>query len=395
MKESRLIKNITVILFSFFLLFSSYSVYMALFPTLNYVRYLTPFVCFVFSIFYYLRHPINVRVLVEPLVVVTILMLLSFINGSNIIGMLMIAFNVLTIYYAVSAFILQGYDMMYWLYKVIFFLAVVFLVFYIVFDIFFPKAGLSYYYKMDTGTFIYSGHYNIYFRWATSTEIFGFKILRCSGFCWEPGQYQIYLNYALMYLLFFDEGRERCKILKIIVITIAIISTASTMGYIIAVALFAGIILNLNSKVKYFILIIISFIAVLLIFRLINEKQETSTFSYTTRASEFEYLSDVLFINGPFGKGLYSENIVNALLCFVWDYGYIAIGICVLLVFYIFNNNAFFLNNKHKVFFIIWFLFSLINEPIQYMNFTFAIVSFISLGVVIRKNVLLQKRITP
>ena len=400
MKESIFVKNIPSILFSLFILLSSYSVYMVLFPALNYVRYVTPFICFVIFIFFYLRHSIKVRVLVEPFIVAFILLFLSFINGSNLVSTLLHVSNMLMIYYAVSVFILKEYDLMYSLYKAIFFLAVFFLVCYIVFDYLLPQAGLSYFFNYSTGLdgvskkIVYTGHYNIYFRWATSTEIFGFKILRCSGFCWESGQYQIYLNYALMYLLFFDESRERCKTLRIIVISVAIISTASTMGYILALVLFSGAVLNMHSKIRYLLLITMAGVVALLIYQLIIEKQEVANVSYTARTSEFEYLSYILFNNGPLGKGLNTQIIVNGLLCFYWDFGYAAIGVSVLLIFYIFKSNPFFIHIRHKIFFIIWLLLSLFNEPIQYMNFTFAIVSIISLGVVLRKEVFLQKKIT-
>ena len=294
MKKSIFDKNLPIILFSLYLVLSSYSVYMVLFPISSYVQIATIGISFVIFLFYYMRHPINVRVLTQPVIIVSILLLTTLVNGSDLKGVFLLGIRLVLIYYVVSVFILKGYDLMYSLYKAIFLLAVIFLIFHLVFDYLLPQAGLSYFYSYSTNIegitkqHIYAGHFNIYFRWETTTEIFGFKILRCSGFCWESGQYQIYLNYVLMYLLFFDEGREKHKIIRVIIIIAAIITTASTMGYIIALLLLSGAVLNLRSKIKFLILVIMAVFVAMLIYRLIIEKQEVATISYTARTSEFD-----------------------------------------------------------------------------------------------------------
>ena len=86
-----------------------------------------------------------------------------------------------------------------------------------------------------------------------------------------------------------------------------------------------------------------------------------------------------------------TQAIVNSIIRFVSDFGFFAVFIIFIMVYYIIKNNYFFSSKINKIMFTTWFALSLINEPILYMNFSFTIVSLISLGTYLKTESVIQK----
>lgn len=59
------------------------------------------------------------------------------------------------------------------------------------------------------------------------------EINRNSGIFWEPGAFQIFLNLALMCMIFNDRKTNKLYKLKMIILIIATVTTESTTGYIV------------------------------------------------------------------------------------------------------------------------------------------------------------------
>ncbi len=90
---------------------------------------------------------------------------------------------------------------------------------------------------------------------------------RNSGIFWEPGLFQIYLNYALALLIVDKENSVKRPMVKFVVMSIAVLTTMSTMGYIcyaiiITMAVFAR---NSGKRRKLIIFALISLVLLLLV----------------------------------------------------------------------------------------------------------------------------------
>ena len=386
------IKEIPVFLFSLYIVLSSYSIYMIVFPISSYIQMSLLGICAVIFLFYFSRNAVTLRVLLEPLIILALLLFTTLFNMTDFKTAFMCFIRFLMIYYAVAVMIMQGCDIMRALYRAIFCLMILFLVCYVVFDYIIPSAGLSVIYTKSTdidGTtklHAYANHFNIYFRWATSNRIMGLLLPRCSGFCWEPGQYQIYLNYVLMYLLYFDKTNDKMKKFRVALTIVSIITTTSTMGLFIMIILIVGAVLNFKSNIKFPMMVILSAIGIYLIFQLIAEKKMYSGESYGMRVSEFDLLGDILFNNSIFGSNVRTRSMANGILRFLWQYGYIALAMIAVILIYIFRKHVFINTKRQKVFFTVWLVLALFKEPIEYMNFTFVILSIVSLGNVLKNS---------
>lgn len=91
-------------------------------------------------------------------------------------------------------------------------------------------------------------------------RIWGIRIYRNASIFWEPGVFQIYLNFALVYLLFV---KKKINFFKIIIILISIITTMSTTGIFLS-----GLIITLKIiffKVKSVTYLIGKFILIIFV----------------------------------------------------------------------------------------------------------------------------------
>lgn len=79
---------------------------------------------------------------------------------------------------------------------------------------------------------------------------------RNCGIFWEPGAFQVFLNIALVFSLFGSE--DKYKLLKVIILTITIITTISTNGYIALGLIYFGYIISRGMKKKLKIILLMS-----------------------------------------------------------------------------------------------------------------------------------------
>lgn len=118
-------------------------------------------------------------------------------------------------------------------------------------------------------------------------------------------------------------------------------------------------------------------IGVLVVQSILVAKSVESSYSYLNRTSELSLILDVLFKNPVLGNAVIKQNGSNGLIRFLWSYGYLAVGAVCFIGFCIVKNRNRISLTQQKLAFAIWWLLVLINEPIEYFNFTFLIVAFV------------------
>ena len=68
------LKEIPVFLFSLYIVLSSYSIYMIVFPISSYIQMSLLGICAVIFLFYFSRNAVTLRVLLEPLIILALLL---------------------------------------------------------------------------------------------------------------------------------------------------------------------------------------------------------------------------------------------------------------------------------------------------------------------------------
>lgn len=369
-----------------FYILSSYSVYMVLLVDGTIVQLLALLLS-VFTVIMLLRHSaISKKIILMPLVATAVFCASTFFSTNDIVTTLLYFLRFSCVFWVVALYMKQGKDLLQVIYKCVLILAIFYFVCYLIFDVASPDLGLQA--IRDVGvdvtgkTYVrlFHNHYNIYIRWATSYDLFGLTIDRLSGFCWEAGQYQIYLNFALMYLLFFENNQKR-HLKEIVFFCLNVVLTASAMGILIMVVLFMIKLLGMkNGMMKVLLFVPLIGAGIVFIVQLLVEKSVNSEYSYTSRMGEFSLLSNVLLKNNIFGQAEFTTNVANAIIRFFWTYGYLAVIVVFILAFMILSKKGMYDSFEKKSSFGMWLLLSLFNEPIEFFNFTFLIVSIIIVG---------------
>lgn len=366
-----------------YLIFSSYSVYMFLNPKIATSVQLGILVLSVLSMLRFNKSRIKKNMLAIPVVIIGIFVAASILTTVDTVATILVGLRFLMILYCVVIFQQRDIDLLEIIYQVLFVLMFFYFCCYVVFDVFFPSLGLSYIRvplvnQNGISTFaVYESHFYFYFRWATNSLIFGIPIKRLCGFCWEPGMYQLYLNYILMYLLFFDKTQRRnWKRIVFTVINIALCTSA--MGFLVAVALFTvALMLQKNKVLRIICTIPLLVIGIMAIQSILVTKSVESAYSYSHRMSELSLLYDVLFKNHILGSAVIKSNGSNGLIRFLWSYGYLAVAVVIFLSICLVRNKKRIWRKQQKIIFAIWLVLALVNEPIEFFNFTFLIAAFL------------------
>ena len=368
---------------SFYILYvilSSYSVYMVIFPIATIVQLGTIFVSFI--TLFLGRDKINLNAFILPLTISFIFIFSTFFSTKDTIATILASIRFISIFWGVIILYQQKIDLLSKIYQCLFCLMIFYFFCYILFDFLAPNLGLSYIYRRKASinniyTYIYENHFNFYIRWVNSNSIFGIQIKRFNGFASEPGMYQIYLNYILMYLLFFAHTRQ---IKRIIFTIVNIVLCGSTMGVLLAAffVLFA-MMLQKNKYIRLLCFFPLIILGGVFAFYVIIEKSIAGAYSFGKRTSELVLIRDILFKNNILGMENISGNGSNGFIRFLWSYGYIAIISFFCLYVCIWQNKnkvGFF---RQKIVLSLWLLLAYFNEPIEYFNFTFLIISFLIL----------------
>lgn len=171
-------------------------------------------------------------------------------------------------------------------------------------------------------TITHNGKYYIYTFYYTIGRWKAFG--RNSGIFWEPGGYQIYLNFALLILLtklqfFLQRWKKRNCIIAIAIIVATVLTTMSTTGFIcLAVVLLIGILHgDSDSNTKRMLLIVvalalISFISVEGKLGIIESKAINQEGSFSTRYND-TVVSLSLGMSRVFGYG-YANTYTTSIL---------------------------------------------------------------------------------
>ncbi|MFQ6958151.1 hypothetical protein [Clostridium sp. D5] len=312
-------------------------------------------------------------------------------SGMALFNSIMVSARFVATFMIVSVLIDWEVDILHLLCEVIFFLAAIMLISYIVFDLIAPNAGLVAYYDdivRADGTksyALYHIHYGFYARWATTAPLFGWSFPRFSGFCWEPGQYMIYLNYTLFYLLFME---KKLKISRLVIVGISLFLTCSATGWIIAVLLVFLWNLNRRKSIGKYIMFVVCLLGGAAgIALIIMEKAETSIASFEGRTGDLKLIGDLLLRNSLFGTTETVRDMTNSFIRVMWYYGYIGVILLVILCLLYYKNKCLFPNRTIKIAFAVWLILSLVNEPLEVANITSFIISLIILTTEIQKTV--------
>ena len=230
--------------------------------------------------------------------------------------------------------------------------------------------------------------------------VFNRLVERFQAFFWEPGVYQIFLNFSLLYYIFIE---SKNKLKKVFILLLAIIFTYSTIAYIIAIIIVIIKILSLlkGKKIKKGIkILILYFIPIILIIGIIvigkiliskiNAYENYGNISYNVRLDDTIDCISKFLDNPILGSGFFNYKIlkmggsVNGLAIVLYQTG--IIGFLILILIPVFRINRV-LRPKYGVYFTsaftVWIILSLFNEPISYSN---PILMFISYAYMINKK---------
>lgn len=217
--------------------------------------------------------------------------------------------------------------------------------------------------------FSYRNYYGVIFQLPRQAGLFDSYMFRSHGFTWEPGQYQIYLNFALYYYLFFKVENKK----KIIILIISIFATMSTMGLLILSLQILGKILFMK-KGRYFVVLklMLGFIVIVLGMVILQEKSMSGSYELRTldMANSIKAIKD----NFVYGSGVRSFETSNGLLSVIADNGLFIISLLTLSAYKWVVATKSNIGIIESLLFICIFLLGLMNEPIQYTSFVFLLV---------------------
>lgn len=210
---------------------------------------------------------------------------------------------VLMICFAKSAS-LDGIDLGRILYRCILAIALIAIVSFLYVDIIGTVSPVS---VVTSGDLSYSEYSPFFYEAGMySTSVLGLSFTRLAGPFWEPGVFQIYLNFALYRLLFFENKRKRFLVLILVCIAL----TMSTTGYLLAaILILLYAIRKIDSEKGRFLSLVPVTMAILLIaFQLIGSKAgSANSVSYDLRISDIQVGLNLLAQNPLLGTGYMNE----------------------------------------------------------------------------------------
>ena len=235
----------------------------------------------------------------------------------------------------------------------------------------------------------------------SENPFYGFNGLRNYGIYWEPGMYQVYLCFVLLFTLYTHNlFNKRRKLLMIGYLLISIITTGSVTGYALSAFIIALYLLRNNSGVFVRILFAVAFIVGVIYMmprfeEMLDTKQNVGN-SYAYRTLDFFEAVRIFWEKPIFGYGIVnhayeqgtlslfdemrgsSNGIGNLLL----NYGIIGCSIIMMLLIRCskYLKQVFEIN---PLSFLVFFVISIMSEPYHQHPFFYM---FLGLGLCIIFN---------
>jgi hypothetical protein len=263
--------------------------------------------------------------------------------------------------------------------------------------------SIPFMFPVETGTYMY--YYKVFYlyNYAAPLAVPDFIWPRNFGIFWEPGCYQFFLNLGLCFLLYTSNGEKKTQItdaqaVSIIILTLTVISTASTTGIVLMLMIWAcnlrtiaGCFLNRKIKNMLYLIVLIVFLVAISFSGYINilsEVQESlSKVNSATYLGENGYVQRLSLDMLPylikdgyphlFGisfQTLYADtnaNIWNSILEDMVALGYLFIGIFFVgLVLFIKRFS------KGRIVILTVIIFSLSNTPLLHTAFVFMLLCY-------------------
>lgn len=235
--------------------------------------------------------------------------------------------------------------------------------------------------------FQYRNYFGIVFQLQKQSYLFSSVLYRLHGFTWEPGQYQLYLNLALYYFLFFKEYEKK----RIYTLIVSIILTFSTMGILI-LALQILIKILFFKKGKLFLLAKFALAIVIIVAAYSVFREKTLSGSFELRSLDFLNSIEAIKSNFIFGSGIRRFETSNGLLSLIADNGILSIALLVLGAYKWNKREMSIVGMIESLLFVVIILLGLMNEPIQYTAFTFALIWILLIDHVKKEDLTLRRK---
>ncbi len=370
----------------FLLLYTSDSVYTCVYHELdNYIEIITEMIMLSFIAFLDRKRVITILSAIGGISFIMLLLSMLHIQNTEYLYMLVLILRILAALVFAGGCLRLRYDFYYDMSSMIYYIAVLGLICYLLFEIN-PFGILPHYSYITipngdhTAITRYLNYCNIYYRWDTRTiSFFGLKLVRENGFFREVGVYVIFLNFALIYFLFNDWKQNKKKI---IVLVISILLAQSTMGLLIMIIVFSFKLLSNDYKLTF---VLIPFVLILAyIFYVVATDKFEGGMKVAGRYRNLKYAMSIIIDNPIAGVGCHRKYLS-------W-YGllnyFIFFGIAGVFPIYIIVNGL--IKNKNglcfSIAFFMWYFLSLMNETAGYNLFFISLYSMIAFKCMLDGN---------
>ena len=161
---------------------------------------------------------------------------------------------------------------------------------------------------------IYASYYNIFYDWQGIQSMGPISIIRNASIFVEPGRYGVFLNLALLYLIYY---KEKCSLAELIVIMLNTIFTLSTTSILISFTILGTrIFISKKKNYVYYTKVILGIIIVCMLLiiggAILSDKISGSgSHSYDSRMYDI-IISWNAFLNKPlFGYGIGNDTALS------------------------------------------------------------------------------------
>ncbi len=313
----------------------------------------------------------------------------AILNIDTIINSLVFIFRFVTVFAIVKYCNLKKINISEHIYRLVSFISLYSLIFYIMIQMLKLSLPVKY---IDAGNYmIYKSYFNIFY-WLQSFNINGQILIRNSSIFWEPGMYQIFINYCIFYVFFMKNSVTKMDKINIFLLTISLFTTTSTTGIMLLMILFSLKIYSIESNnrslvlLKIFISLLLSVSSIFIIIYLLGKKSDN--ISMSLRINDL-LIPIKLFLAKPiFGWGYLNYDIYtkvsgnygnsNGVTTLIYQTG--LIGICLYTIFTMMLINKM-KKEKYTIYgrisLFIFVVISNMTEPIIYSNFT---ILFLAMG---------------